>query len=292
MTTEYDFVTLDVFTDQRFGGNPLVVFPDASGMDVDTMKALSREFNLSEAAFVFPPDDPVNTARVRIFTGEIELDFAGHPNVGVAWILAGSGHDRDGLMRFEQQGGLVEVSVERVDGRLSACRIAAPKPLAFLPVPGRAELAACGGLAEGEVGEAFVASVALATACLPVSRDVLARASCDPLAFQAIKRAYPSFGDIFLLFLFARDRDHVHARMFAPLSGTNEDPATGSAACALAAALLARSPSCEALTLQVTQGVEMRRPSRMRVGAIRSGAEIRAWVAGRCIHVLRGTAMV
>jgi len=289
---DYTFVTLDVFTDQRFGGNPLVVFPDAHGMDVATMKALSREFNLSEAAFVLPPDDPANTARVRIFTGEIELDFAGHPNVGVGWVLGSAGRDVDGVLRFEERGGLVTVDVERNEGQVTGCRVAAPRPVMLDVAPSRAELAACAGLAENEIGPAFMASVALATACVPVASDVLARARCDTMGFQTIKRVYPAFGDIFLLYLFARDGDHVLARMFAPLSGTNEDPATGSAACALTGALLAQSPECDALTLSIVQGVEMRRPSIMRCEARRVGADIRTWVSGGCVTVLRGLATV
>ncbi|WP_397583636.1 PhzF family phenazine biosynthesis protein [Sphingorhabdus sp.] len=293
MTAEYAFVTLDVFTNQRFGGNPLVVFPDARGMDTSTMQALSREFNLSEAAFVLPPEDPANTAQVRIFTHEIELDFAGHPNVGVAWVLAEDGRDSDGLLRFEEQGGLVEVNVERSGGQLTGCRVAAPQPLTIEAAPSQAELAACAGLNERDLGPAFVASVALATACVPVmSPDALARARCNMTAFQAIKRDYPAFGDIFLLYLFVREGDAVHARMFAPLSGTNEDPATGSAACALTGALLTETPERDELTLTIVQGVEMRRPSRMRCEASRIGGEVRAWVSGECVPVLRGVAMV
>jgi trans-2,3-dihydro-3-hydroxyanthranilate isomerase len=213
MTAEYAFVTLDVFTNQRFGGNPLVVFPDARGMDTSTMQALSREFNLSEAAFVLPPEDPANTAQVRIFTHEIELDFAGHPNVGVAWVLAEDGRDSDGLLRFEEQGGLVEVNVERSGGQLTGCRVAAPQPLTIEAAPSQAELAACAGLNERDLGPAFVASVALATACVPVmSPDARARARCNMTAFQAIKRDYPAFGDIFLLYLFVREGDAVRGK--------------------------------------------------------------------------------
>jgi trans-2,3-dihydro-3-hydroxyanthranilate isomerase len=92
----YPFVTLDVFTDTRFGGNPLAVFPDASGLSDADMQALAREFNLSETTFVLPPADPANTARVRIFTPAYELPFAGHPNVGTGYVLARQGRDTDG----------------------------------------------------------------------------------------------------------------------------------------------------------------------------------------------------
>lgn len=288
----FPFLTVDVFTDRIFGGNPLVVFPDARGMDTDTMKALSREFNLSEAAFVLPPEDAANTARVRIFTADIELDFAGHPNVGVAWILAGERRDRDGVLRLEENGGLVEVTIERDGGNITGCRVAAPKPVTVGVAPSRAELAACAGLDEDDIGDPFLASVALTTACVPVKRNALARARCEPLAFQDIKRRYPEFGEIFLLYLFAREGDDVRARMFAPLSGTNEDPATGSAACALTGALLSQTPDRDMLTLSITQGVEMNRPSLMRCDARREGDAIRTWVSGRCVPVSRGEVAV
>ena len=87
MAGTYDFVTLDVFTDRRFGGNPLAVFADARGLDTATMQALAGEFNLSETTFVLPPDDPRHTAKVRIFTPSAEIGFAGHPNIGTAWVL-------------------------------------------------------------------------------------------------------------------------------------------------------------------------------------------------------------
>ncbi|MFZ4652049.1 MAG: PhzF family phenazine biosynthesis protein, partial [Rubrivivax sp.] len=86
MARAYDFVTLDVFTDRRFGGNPLAVFADARGLDTATMQALAGEFNLSETTFVLPPEDPRHTAKVRIFTPSAEIGFAGHPNIGTAWV--------------------------------------------------------------------------------------------------------------------------------------------------------------------------------------------------------------
>ena len=83
----FSFVTVDVFTDRRFGGNPLAVFPDARGLTDTEMQALAAEFNLSETTFVLPPADPANTARVRIFNRKSEMPFAGHPNVGTGWVL-------------------------------------------------------------------------------------------------------------------------------------------------------------------------------------------------------------
>src|SRR6185437_13098639 len=97
----YDFVTVDVFTEHRFGGNPLAVFPDARGLSDAEMQALAAEFNLSETTFVLPAEDAANTARVRIFNRRAEMPFAGHPNVGTGWVLAQHGHAKNGLLRFE-----------------------------------------------------------------------------------------------------------------------------------------------------------------------------------------------
>src|SRR5512140_2138605 len=107
----FSFVTVDVFTDTRFGGNPLAVFPDARGMGDADMQALAAEFNYSDTTFVLPPADPANTARVRIFNRTAEMPFAGHPNVGTGYVLAGLGRDAGGVLRFEEIAGLVEVRV-------------------------------------------------------------------------------------------------------------------------------------------------------------------------------------
>src|SRR5215813_3964080 len=108
----YAFVTVDVFTDRRFGGNPLAVFPDASGLSDSDMQSLAAEFNLSETTFVLPAQDPSNTARVRIFNRTSEMPFAGHPNVGTGYVLAQQGRDKSGVLRFEEIAGLVEIKVE------------------------------------------------------------------------------------------------------------------------------------------------------------------------------------
>src|SRR6188474_250086 len=122
----FAFVTVDVFTDRRFGGNPLAVFPDASGLSDAEMQSLAAEFNLSETTFVLPPADPANTARVRIFNRKSEMPFAGHPNVGTGWVLAKQGRAKAGRLRFEEIAGLVEVQVAP-----EAVTIAAPQPLSL-----------------------------------------------------------------------------------------------------------------------------------------------------------------
>lgn len=288
--TSIPFVTVDVFTDTRFGGNPLAVFPDAAGLDTDKMRALAREFNLSEIAFVLPPADPRNTARVRIFTSATEIGFAGHPNVGVGWVLAGA-NEGGGLLRLEQAAGLVEVEISPGPQTMRHCRIRAPQPLSRGKSPPRDAVSACASLSSSEIGEPRLASVALATICVEVTGEVLARAKCDPAAFDRIAADRPDLAEICLLFLYTRSGTHIDARMFAPLSGTIEDPATGSAAAAMCALLLDESDDND-IRLEVTQGVAMGRPSRMIVEAKRTSDGIRAWVGGGCVPVLHGEAQI
>src|SRR4051794_21778203 len=142
----YSFVTVDVFTDRRFGGNPLAVFPDARGLSDAEMQSLAAEFNLSETTFVLPPADPANTARVRIFNRKAEMPFAGHPNVGTGWVMAGLGRAKGGTtggtMRFEEIAGLVEV-----EAKAGQVTIAAPQPLSLGPHMPIDLLAGCVGIA-------------------------------------------------------------------------------------------------------------------------------------------------
>src|SRR5580700_3390068 len=126
----YPFVTVDAFTNHRFGGNPLAVFPDARGLSDADMQSLAAEFNLSETTFVLPPKDPAHTARMRIFNRTAEMPFAGHPSVGTGYVLAIQGRDTDGKLTLEVPAGLVEVKITRNgDGAPSGGVIAAPRPL-------------------------------------------------------------------------------------------------------------------------------------------------------------------
>src|SRR5262245_20601445 len=130
------FVTVDVFTDRKFGGNPLAVFPDARGLATEQMQSIAAEFNLAETTFVLPPKVPANTAHVRIFTPKAEMPFAGHPNVGTAFVLARQGECygrkiTDDRLVFEEMAGLVPLDLTREQGNVVAARLAAPQKLAL-----------------------------------------------------------------------------------------------------------------------------------------------------------------
>ena len=283
----FSFVTVDVFTDQRFGGNPLAVFPDARGMSDADMQSLAAEFNLSETTFVLPPADPANTARVRIFNRKAEMPFAGHPNVGTGWVLARQGRAAGGIMRFEEIAGLVEVQTAP-----EGITIAAPQPLSLgaeMPVE---LLAGCVGLAPRDVMTAghrpVCASVGNSFVIAEVGGEALTRATPDIGRFRDAAKSYTAMGPNRLpLYLYAQDGARIRARMFSPLSGTIEDAATGSAATPLAALLLSLTRD-EERRYDIVQGVEMGRPSRLRCIARRTADGIRASVGGNCVPVLSG----
>lgn len=307
--TTFDYVTLDVFTKERFRGNPLAVIADARGLDGETMQAIAREFNYSEITFVLPPANPDNTAEVRIFTPTMELPFAGHPNVGTAFALARAGHvfgkpvgDR---LRFEEKAGIVEVSVERdAGGRATGASIQAPQRLTVadgLPVE---TLGPMVGLAPSRIATGnhapLVLSVALPflVAELP-DLETLAAAAPDTSLFAAAKHAHgldPADGRL-SVFLYVRSGDNplaLRARMFAPLDNIPEDPATGSASAALAAYLATCLPFApDTVDLTIDQGVEMGRASHIRLRvAMSDGKPASVRVIGDCVEVMRGTLAV
>jgi len=288
----YEFVTLDVFTNQRFGGNPLAVFPDARGITDIQMQALAKEFNLSETTFVLPPENPANTACVRIFTPQTELPFAGHPNVGTGWVLARAGRDRDGRLRFEELAGLVDVEVQRdAAGEVIGTVIAAPLPLSLGAELAVDAVAACASLTADDLRTVahapMIASVGNPFIIAEVTESALAKAAPDAAAFRLLAarildpRARPA------LYIYCHDGGQLRARMFYPLGGVAEDPATGSAATPLAALLLSLTDA-DSAAYDIIQGVTMGRPSLLRTTARRAPDGIHATVGGNCVPVFRG----
>jgi trans-2,3-dihydro-3-hydroxyanthranilate isomerase len=143
MPNEYKFVTADVFTDHVFGGNQLAVFPDGRGLSDATMQKIAREFNLSETVFVFPPQTPAGTRRLRIFTPGRELPFAGHPTVGSGFVLTAIGDvklegERTRIV-FEEGVGPVEVIVRAEQGRPIFSQLSAAKMPELGPPPPEVE---------------------------------------------------------------------------------------------------------------------------------------------------------
>jgi trans-2,3-dihydro-3-hydroxyanthranilate isomerase len=299
----YDFVTVNVFTQHRFGGNPLAVLPDAGGLSDSEMQAIAADFNLSETAFVLSPDDPRNHARVRIFTPRTEMPFAGHPNVGTGFVLAAMAGDPPEHYTFEEIAGLVRVHILRDPaGVISGARVAAPQSLTIdIAVPTDL-VAACAGLSEEDIATdthtPLVASVGTPFVIAEVrSLEALARARPDLAAFRRGGEELPALAHRFNLHLYVRkdgDATRLRTRMFAPLSGVLEDPATGSANAALAALLTSMAPGENVdLHYEIEQGLEMGRPSEI-IASARKTAEgpVSASVAGTCVRAARGTLTV
>src|ERR1700741_2373469 len=147
---QLDFTTVDVFTHRRFGGNPLAVLPNAQGLATEQMQAIAAEFNLAETTFVLPPKDSAHTAQVRIFTPRGEMPFAGHPNVGTAFVLARAGTTCGRTIAgdrviFEEKAGLVPIALLKDGAAIVGARLASPQALSVGPeIPVELIASACG----------------------------------------------------------------------------------------------------------------------------------------------------
>jgi trans-2,3-dihydro-3-hydroxyanthranilate isomerase len=290
----FQFETVDVFTSQRFGGNPLAVFPEASGLTDQQMQQLATEFNLSETTFVLPPANAAHTARVRIFNRSHEMPFAGHPMVGTACVLAQRASTRHEQFLFEVPAGIVTVRLSYDAGGVQGAEIDAPQPLTTGVALAAADIAACAGLAVDDVRVSahppLLATVGNTYVIAEVAPARLDDAVPDLAQFRRVLDATPGLAGRFSLYLYALTGDGtLAARMFAPLVGTFEDPATGSAATPLAALLLSLSGDAAA-AFAIHQGVTMGRPSLLRASARRTPDGIRASVGGSSVPVLSGTA--
>ena len=290
----FAFETVDVFTSQRFGGNPLAVFPDATGLTDGDMQQLAAEFNLSETTFVLPPSDPAHTARVRIFNRSHEMPFAGHPMVGTAFVLASRTSGAPETFTFEVPAGLVRIRLTRDGGAVTGAEIDAPQPLVTGVTLAADDVAASIGIAPGEVVTTahppIFATVGNTYVIAEVTHEALRRATPDLAVFRRVLATTPGLGHRYSLYVYARrDASSVESRMFAPIVGTWEDPATGSAATPLAALLLSIAGG-DALAVDIHQGITMGRPSLLRASAYRAADGIRARVGGACVAVFSGTA--
>jgi trans-2,3-dihydro-3-hydroxyanthranilate isomerase len=293
------FQTVDVFTDRQFGGNPVAVISDARGLSDAQMQAIANEFNLAETTFVLPPGDPANTARVRIFTPRAEMPFAGHPNVGTAFVLAqqdavfGGSFNRQKII-FEEIAGLVQITIDSVEGRVTGAFLAAPQQFRIIRNFDVAIIAQACSLEPSDI-EMRRHPPCLASCGAPfVIAEVRDRA--------ALRRAQQRM-DVFLAHLSRDEVTGIHlyvedaqggadfqSRMFAPLHGVFEDPATGSANVALIGLLahLRRETSLR-LEADIGQGIDLGRPSLLRAVAEKvDGVVTGTFIGGGCKPVMSG----
>ena len=293
------YITVDVFTDRAFGGNPLAVILDAGGLSIAQMQAIALEFNYSETTFVLPPRDAANDAQIRIFTVKSEIQFAGHPNVGTAYVLATQAAKPPARFLFEEGAGLVPVEILKENGRAAGAELTAPQRLSNLTQFSAEQAAACISLSAADIRidrhPPLIASVGLPFLLVELaSREALRRARPDAAAFA---RTFPCDGSD-AVYLYTRDVPaaeipcDLQARMFHPgASGLSEDPATGSATVAAAALLADLSGERDGeLKLRVGQGVDMGRPSLLLTRVRKeNGVVVSAHVGGRCVQMMEGT---
>jgi trans-2,3-dihydro-3-hydroxyanthranilate isomerase len=297
----YAFWTVDVFTDRAFGGNPLAVFPYATGLSGEQMQLIAREFNLSETAFVLPPESPQQTFRVRIFTPTRELPFAGHPTVGTAFVLATSGRvaltGENTRIVLGEGVGDVPVDVRSRDGRPDYARLTAAQLPEWGPEPPPVEaLAAMLSLDQSDIlddpkDHAQAISCGVPFLFVPLaSKAAVSRARLDwEWSTQWLRNYWAP-----QLYVFSHQVETVgvtaHARALTRAVGIEEDPATGSAASAFAGYLARREGLKDGTAhWRLEQGFEMGRPSFLDITAeARGGALTSVSVGGQCVVVAEG----
>ncbi len=295
------YLTVDVFTSTRYEGNPLAVMSDARGISDAAMQKIAAEFGYSEVTFVLPPANPENTAEVRIFTPTMEVPFAGHPNVGTAYVLGQQneifGRAIGDRLRFEEKAGLVEVTLQRREGRVTGAAIRAPRPLEIGDRISETVIADCVSLDPSSIRKnthaPVFASVGLNFAIAELeSLEALAAASPNLNGFQAAARGVAGSHD-FSLFLYVRPAAtpwNIRARMFAPLDNVIEDPATGSASAALSAYLVSLLPEADVSQhVTIEQGVEMGRRSIIELDVVKTAGTVAdVTISGSCVPMMKG----
>ncbi len=295
------FYTLDVFAARPYEGNPLAVVLDAEGLVESQMQRIAAQFNLPETVFVFPPDDPVNSAKMRIFTPTTELPFAGHPTVGTAILLAqlrAGGHLNHGItIALEQQIGPVMVEVrKRLSGEIRAIfnvpRLPEQLPLTFDVT----DTAYALGLTPEDLsfGAHRVSAWSAGVPFVMVPVRTLAAIERAYIADYAVWEHVFGITGKGAAYIYTNEvveeNNHYHARMFSPALGITEDPATGSAAAAFTGVIAtADLPTDGSHHYEIEQGFEMGRPSRIGLDlTINNGRLASATISGSAIRMSEG----
>ncbi len=282
--------TLDVFTTTPFAGNPLAVVTDGDGLSSARMQSIAREMNLSETVFVQRPTNSRALAKLRIFTTTQELPLAGHPVIGTWFLLADLGvvPAADPPVRVLQQtrAGILPVTITFKNARPTLVTMT-QKPARFAPTRlNRASLAAALGLKLHDFHPSlpleFVSS-GIFNLMIPLrDRRTLSQIRMDlPALARVLRRAT-------MAYCFALGpAGQVYARGMLPW-GIIEDPATGSAAGSLAAYLVKHGQLGPEESVRIAQGVEMRRPSEIRVEVSSQGSRLLPKVTGVAVRIIDG----
>ena len=295
--SKYEYYICDVFTQQKFSGNQLAVITDAEGLSDHDMQNIAREFNFSESTFVFPSEKE-NTRKVRIFTPRSEVPFAGHPNIGTAFILAETGIFGDFAQSidvvFEEKAGNVPIKINKDHCGYIWCELSAPAPLSLGKVATVDLASEVLSIAAGDINVTThypqVASVGLPFLFVELqSLEALSQAQIDLTKLQRLlQEGFPSY-----IHIYCRDvKDFdIRCRMFAPLDGVPEDPATGSAN----AALIALLSHCDQRSdledkWKISQGSEIGRTSVLQGRSQKIGGTVtEVNLGGYSVMVCKGT---
>jgi len=289
-SSAYSFVQFDVFTSRKFEGNSLAVFPDAGGLSDDLMQKIAREMNLSETTFVFPREQAVERERgirVRIFTVQEELPFAGHPTLGTAFALRGNSGARE--VALELNVGKIPVRFEDEPGKAAFGEMSQKDP-EFGAIHDREAVVRAAGLRDGDIDPSLpiqTVSVGLSFTIVPLrGLDVIRQLQVD---LRGSAEYLQRFGGKFFYFV-SRETATPAARLHARMMFYNgEDPATGSAAGCAAAWMVANSVARPEERVLIEQGLEMQRPSQIFVRAARTDNRVvNVRVGGNAVEVLRG----
>jgi trans-2,3-dihydro-3-hydroxyanthranilate isomerase len=293
------YAIVDVFAEAPLQGNPAAIVFDADALDGARMQAIAREFNLSETAFILKPQDPENTAHVRLFTPGSEVPFAGHPNIGAAFALSREREFSEDYLTFEEQAGLVQLRLDRDDGKIVGASLIAPRTVSTEPGPPAAATAAALSLTEADVVTAthppITVTVGLPFLFVEVTNvEMLGRARANLAAFDLIRQSH----GVEAVHVYVKWPDRwgarIQARNLSPYDGIGEDPATGSATASLTALLAQLDPDPNrGFRLEAHQGIEMGRPSLLHGYAHKkNGVVDPPMVTGRCASVMQGVLTV
>lgn len=224
----YCYQVVDVFTQIPLEGNPLAVFADAVDLDSSTMQRIARELNLSETVFIVPSRRADCVARLRIFTPQREMDFAGHPTVGAGFVLIQDGHVPPGSEKFcvEENVGAIPIALDQDERTMVWIQTPPVQEIATIEKSGAASVIA---LVPCELAECTPQILSAGNPTLFIAlkdKSAVDRAVLDGSKWEAVKGQYRL--DPMCVFVFAPTPEGAYSRMFAPDFGVPEDPATGS----------------------------------------------------------------
>jgi len=292
---EHRFYTLDVFTSNRFEGNPLAVFTDGDSLSNDQMQAIAREMNLAETVFVQKPTDERALARLRIFTTQQELKLAGHPVVGTWFLLAELGvvpAQEGGVHVMQETGaGVLPVEIRFKDGRPQRVTMT-QMPAVFRPIKfKKAALAKSLGLTPKDFDphlDPECVSTGIFNIMVPLrNRAVLGKISMNMFDLRKLLGKNAT-----MAYCFAQGgNSKVFSRGMLPWE-IYEDPATGSAAGSLGAYLVKHGKLAPGHTLSILQGEEMGRPSHIEVEVTQTAKKLVPRVSGAAVKIFEGTIQI